>query len=116
MFKPKSGGLMLLESLLPPEIWAGIKKASEDIPQVVATIQQTMQSVDARLELILTKLERIEMKLDPSAAQPVTALSLLDERVQTNSFSDEDAETMRCGRLTDEDIAMLDANPPTELR
>ena len=93
MFGQKSGGLLLLESLLPPEIWAGIKKATDDIPRIVTTIQETMVSIDARLETIQLKLEQIEMKLDKNAV-PITALTLMDERVQNGHATPEDIEIM----------------------
>lgn len=109
MFTPKSAGLHLLESLLPPEIWKQIQKASTDIPKIVEGIQETMQSVNDRLKRIsevcdrieevtnccYARIARVEMKFDPTAIPDETGLSLLNERVMTNTFSDDDENLMR---------------------
>lgn len=109
MFTPKSAGLHLLESLLPPEIWKQIQKASTDIPKIVEGIQETMRSVDDRLKKISDTCDRIkeitvccyariacmEMKLDPTTVPDETGLSLLNDRVMTNTFSDDDENIMR---------------------
>ena len=93
MFGNDNGMAMLLKTLIPTEIWEKISKAATDIPQIVQTVNDTVQTIEARLTAIENTLARIEAKLDPNTV-PVTALTLMDERVQNGHATQEDIELM----------------------
>jgi hypothetical protein len=111
--------LSLLESLLPPDVWANIQKASQDIPKIVESIQGTMISVDARLTAIqkicdhidelvdccYVRIIRLEMLIDPSAVTQETTLTLLDQRVQNGVITGEDASLLKDIPVNQEDLS-----------
>lgn len=85
MFGAKSGMQQMIEQMIPPEVWAAIEKAKTEIPAFaekldsrVTAMEQTLQSVDSKLSLILSK-------LDPNAVEdvPPTLKKLLEQMPTT---------------------------------
>lgn len=100
MFGNETGMAMLLKTLIPQEIWEKISKAATDIPQMVQSVNDTVEVINQRLidiqntqDTMILQLAEIKRALDPNTV-PVTALTLMDERVQNGYATPEDIEIM----------------------
>ena len=100
MFGNETGMAMLLKTLIPQEIWEKISKAATDIPQMVQSVNDTVEVINQRLidiqntqDTMILHLAEIKRALDPNTV-PVTALTLMDERVQNGHATPEDIEIM----------------------
>lgn len=81
----KSGMANMLESFLPPDVLEAIKLAKEQLPNVIAQVQQAVTRIETRLEtidtrtaIIMQKLNLLVTVLDPNAVPDELPSQLLE--------------------------------------
>jgi hypothetical protein len=81
MFGAKSGMQQMIEQMIPPEVWKAIETAKTEVPAFanalnarVTAMERTLHAMDAKLSLILSK-------LDPNAVEdlPPTLKHMLEK-------------------------------------
>jgi hypothetical protein len=81
----KSGMQQMIESMIPKEAWEAIEKAKTEIPAFANQLNVRVTAMETTLQIIDSKLSLILSKLDPNAVQetPPTLQRLLEQMPTT---------------------------------